>query len=162
LDTTLLPENAAPPRLIVCEQTGQWAVALRRHLAPAGPRIHETRTLADCWEMLAQGPAGFVVAELTRVNGEALLDRIVRCGCECPLARVAVVADRSLADVEWLVREAGAVHFCASPRRLEPLARIARRHLRQAPRPKRAMEERILARLPWGKERDEEAAINDE
>ena len=56
--------RSSPARLIVCERTGRWAVALRRELADAGVRVWETRTLADCWNELAESPASFVVLEL--------------------------------------------------------------------------------------------------
>ena len=68
-----------------------------------------------------------------------------------PLARVAVVADRSLAPGEWLMREAGAVHFTTSPRRLGSLAAAVGRHLEQVPRPPQGLAERIWATLPWGR-----------
>ena len=51
------------------------------------------------------------------------------------MARLAVVADRSLAGYEWLMREAGAVHFVCSPRQVGPLAQLACRHLAQVPPP---------------------------
>ena len=56
--------QSSPARLLVCERTGCWAVALRRELAEAGVRVWETRTLADCFEELAESPASFVVLEL--------------------------------------------------------------------------------------------------
>ena len=61
--------------------------------------------------MLAEGPAGFVVVELTAGNVDAVLARMARLERDFPLARAAVVAERSMADYEWLVREAGAVAF---------------------------------------------------
>ena len=82
-----------PARLIVCERTGRWAVALRRELADAGVRVWETRTLADCWSELAESPASFVVLEL-RGDVAGLLALLARQPREFPLARVAVVADR--------------------------------------------------------------------
>ena len=123
-----------PARLIVCERTGHWAVALRRELAEAGVRVWETRTLADCWSELAKSPASFLVLELGD-NLAGLLGRMARQPREYPAARLAVVADRSLADYESLMREAGAVHFLSSPRQTGPLARLAGRHLAQVPPP---------------------------
>ena len=141
--------NNMPAKLIVCERTGQWAVALRRELANAGVRVWETRTLADCWNELAESPASFVVLEL---GGDVagLLDRMARKPCEFPSARLAVVADRSLADHEWLMREAGAVHFLCSPRQVGPLAQLACRHLAQVPPLQQSLTDRIWANLPWG------------
>jgi len=102
--------------------------------------------------MLARHPASFVVAELTRSGVPALLDRMASLEREFPLARVAIVAERALATCEWLMREAGAVHFTVSPRELKPLARLAARHVQAAPRPQLSVAERIWASLPWRRE----------
>ena len=139
-----------PARLIVCERTGCWAVALRRELAGAEIRVWETRTLADCWTELAQSPASFLVLEMGR-NVAELLGRMARLPREFPAARLAVVADRSLAGYEGLMREAGAVHFVCSLRQVGLLARLACRHLAQVPPPQQSLTERISANLPWGK-----------
>lgn len=64
----LLADDARPARLIVCERTGRWAVALRRELAGSGVRVHESRSIAECWQGLAESPAGFAVVELTGGN----------------------------------------------------------------------------------------------
>jgi ActR/RegA family two-component response regulator len=138
-----------PARLIVCERTGCWAVALRRELADAGVRVWETRTLADCFDELAESPASFAVLEL-RGDVAGLLCCLARQIREFPRARVAVVADGHLADYEWLMREAGAVRFLCSPRRVGRLAQLALRHLAQVPPPPQNLTERIWASLPWG------------
>ena len=55
-----MPEIAvrtSAARLIVCERTGRWAVALRAELAGAGVRVWETRLLDDCWNEMAKSPA---------------------------------------------------------------------------------------------------------
>jgi len=142
-------ENAVPARLLVCERTGRWAVTLRRELAEVGVRVWETRTLDYCWSELAASPASFVIVELSGDIG-ALLRRLARLGGEFPAARAAVVADRRLAQYEWLLREAGAVHFLCSPRQVGPLAQLACRHLAQVPPPPQSLTERIWATLPWG------------
>ena len=139
-----------PARLIVCERMGRWAVALRRELADAGVRVWETRTFADCWEELADSPASFVILELGP-DVEGLLRRLTRRSREFPAARTAVVADRRLTDHQWLMREAGAVHFVCSLRRVGPLAQLACRHLAQVPPPQQSLTERIWSNLPWGK-----------
>ena len=149
--SVLLPAGAGAARLIVCERSGGWAVALRRELA-AAVRVRESRSLADCWEMLAAAPASFVVVELTPGNAALLLRQMARLQGDFPLARVAVVADRSLGCYQWPMREAGAVHFVCSPRQSGPLARLAARHLAQAPAPQRSLTQQIWASLPWGKE----------
>lgn len=140
--------SSVPARLIVCERTGRWAMALRHELTGAGVRVWETRTLADCWGELAESPASFVVLELDR-HVAGLLHYLARQPREFPLARLAVVADRSQAGHEWVVREAGAVCFLASPRRVGPLAQLVCRHLAQVPLPQQSLTDRIWASLPW-------------
>lgn len=136
--------------MIVCEREGRWAVALRRDLPRPEVRVHETRSVEECWEMLTRWPASFVVVELTRANATAVLERMAWLERDFPLARVAVVADRALGFCEWLMREAGAVHFTVSPRRLGPLGGLAVRHLDAAPQARLSLTERIWAGLPWG------------
>jgi DNA-binding LytR/AlgR family response regulator len=144
-----LPDGADPARLTVCERSGTWAVALRAALADAGVRVHETRTLAECWEALDKAPASFLVVEMTAGNAAELIGRLARARRDFPLARVAVVAERAMRRLEWLVREAGAVDFTCSPRRLAPLAQTACRHLAAAPAPPQSFVEQVWARLPW-------------
>jgi len=142
-------EATSAGRLIVCERRGHWAVALRRELVELGVRVYETRSLAACWKMLAESPAAFVVVELTAGCLDALLGRMARLERDFPRARLAVVADRSLAGYEWLMREAGAVHFADSPRQFGPLAQLACRHLAQVPAAKMSLTRRIWESLPW-------------
>lgn len=144
-----LPDAAQPARLIVFEWTGSWALALRRHLASSA-RLWPARSLAQAWDALALAPASFLVLELSRNNAEALVARLLRLERDWPLARAAVVADRSLAAYEWLVRQAGAVHFACTPRLAPSLADLARRHLAAAPQPERDPVQTIWANLPWG------------
>ena len=151
--TLEIPKFAAPAegaRWIVYERTGRWAQGLRRESDAAGLRIHEVRSLADCWEMLGRFPGSFVVVEVSRSEIGALLTRLARWEREYPLARAAVVAERSLADWEWLLREAGAVWFTTSPRELGPVAAAARRHMEQVPEPEMGIADRIWSGLPWG------------
>ena len=140
---------AAAARLIVCERTGEWSAALRVELAESGLRLWECRRLAEAWSALAESAGAFVIAEVTRENIGELLQRLSWLDRDYPLARAAVVADRGLAPYEWLVREAGAVHFLTLPRRLGPLARLALRHLANVPVPEQSLIERIWATLPW-------------
>jgi hypothetical protein len=136
-------------KLIVCERSGRWAVALRRELAEPGIRVWETRTLADCRDELIENPASFAVIELG-ANAVGVLRLLARQPRQFPAARLAVVADRAQADHEWLMREAGAVHFLCSPRQVAVLARLACRHLAEVPPPQQSLGERIWASLPWG------------
>jgi hypothetical protein len=146
------PDGVTTGRLLVCERGGHWAGVLRRELAASGVRVWETRTLVECWELLAECAASFVVVELANANLEGLLRRMLRLERDFPLARVAVVANRALTGCELLLREAGVVHFTTSPRQLGPLAQMALRHLASVPPPPQSLTDRIWAGLPWGKE----------
>jgi len=142
------PRKSAAARIITSEPSGRWAVALRRELGGEAT-VEEARSVAECWQRLADAPASMVVVEVTTGNVEALLARLAQRQREFPRSRVAVVAERRLAGYEWLLREAGAVMFVTSPRRLAPLAAAARRHLEAQPEPAVGTAERIWAGLPW-------------
>ncbi len=139
-------------RLVVCERSGTWAAALRRELAEAGVGVGETRSLAECWESLAASAASFLVVELTPEIADALLPSAARLSRDYPLARWAAVAARPLARWQGLLREAGAVDFVVSPRRLAPLAQAICRHLASVPPPPQSLTERIWAGLPFEKD----------
>ena len=124
---------------------------MRQDREAAGLRLVETRSLPDCWEMLARHAGSLLVVELTEGNAEALVDRLARLPREHPRARAVVVADRSLAEYELWVREAGATWFETSPRNLSGIAAMARRHLDSIPAPTRGLAEEVWAKLPWGK-----------
>ena len=148
-DTCRLPSRAGRARLVVCESSGRWTAGLAREL-PDAVSIHRTLDFAECRRVLADAPASFAVVELTGENAGALLGWMPRLERELPLCRVAVVAERKLADHEWLLREAGAVHFTCRCRELRPLARAASRHLDRAPVQRQDLVERIWDLLPWG------------
>ncbi|MCC6123738.1 MAG: hypothetical protein IT426_02145 [Pirellulales bacterium] len=139
----------SPARLIVCERHGRWAVLLQRKVAESGVRVCETRSLADCRAEIALSPASLAVIELPSINLSELLKTVRLWERDYPLLRWVAVADRSLAGYEWLLREAGAVHFTCSPRQVAPLAQLACRHLAQIPPPSLNLAERIWASLPW-------------
>jgi hypothetical protein len=143
--------NRPSARLIVCEGGGAWSAALRVELAETSVRVWECRKLPEAWEAMAQTPAAFVIVEAARENLDDLLQRMASFSRDFPQGRIAVVADRSLAGYEWLLREAGAVHFLTSPRRLAPLAGLVVRHLASVPPPVQSLAERIWASLPWGR-----------
>ena len=143
-------------RVIVCEKTGQWAVALRRLLSPAGHRVYETRSWAECWDELARSPASLLALELTPHNGEALLKRLVELAQRFPQARAIVVGERGLERYEWALREAGATHAVfASQRLAAAAARLIERHLALAPQPRLTLRETIGRRLPWSGRRSQ-------
>jgi hypothetical protein len=150
--TAFMPSESKPARLVVCERTGRWAVALRRELADAGLRVWETRSLMDCGSILSESPASFVVLELRDNKVGETLDFISKWQVEFPLFRFSVVAERTLAPYRWLMQEAGATTFLCSIRRSSSIAQIACLHLAHVPPPvPLSLSERIWANLPWGR-----------
>lgn len=149
------PRTTAP--LIFCERSGQWAaawrIAWRRRLRGAEPRadirVSETRSPAECLEMIESAPAAFVVLELTAADCERALDLLFEISARYRSAAAAVAAERSMKDYQWLVRELGAVHFLVSPRELPTLAGMVERFAVRSPR-ELEFEESVWASLPWG------------
>jgi hypothetical protein len=140
----------AAANLIVCEQRGNWAAALRRAL---GTRVElrETRSLSQCGRELNERPAGTVAVELTAERVERVAAFVVWLGECCPETRPIVLAERRLAPLEWWLREVGAAHFVTSPRQLEPLAEIVARQRRRAAKPSTlSWTDKLWAELPWG------------
>lgn len=114
-------------RLIVLEREGHWAAALRRDLDGLGVRVLEVRSWDEVRESLGKWPAALVAAELTEAGAAEFLTAIPHLGRWHPQAAVVVLAERRLAPYRDLLREAGALHFITSPRRLAEVAEIVRR-----------------------------------
>lgn len=142
------PALSARPRVIVCERSGKWAAALRRTLA-RDVSVRETRSLTECVAELQTAPTSFLVVEVTATNLPAAFELLARVNAEFRWARVAVVAERALAECEWGLREAGAIHFATSPRKAAELARLAERHAALAPGAKRSLAAQVWDSLPW-------------
>jgi DNA-binding NtrC family response regulator len=122
-----------PTHVIIAERTGRWAPLLRVALGDAGSRMHESGTIEAAWRMLDTAPASFLALELTERNAPGLIPRVFNLARTHPRARVAILADRAISGYAELMLEAGAVAFTSNPRRLAPLAEVARRHLAAAP-----------------------------
>jgi len=137
-----------PGCFIVSERTGRWAVALRRAL-PEAP-LRETRTLDECRAELDLAPAGVVAVEFTAARAEETAAFLMQVARRYPSVRVVVLADRGLAEHEWLLRELGAAAWTDSPRELAAIVEVTRRRLESAAAPRPGLREQMLARLPWG------------
>lgn len=137
-------------RLVICETTSKWAVALRRNLTSAsGLPISETRGLEDCWQQAVASPASVVVLEITSANLEQVAAALPKYRVKLPQARVIVVGSRRLAAAEWLMRELGAVHVVFSSRHLRPLIGILHRHQRRVAAQQRSADTPPWRDLPW-------------
>lgn len=139
--------NMPQAQWIVCEKSGQWAVALRR-AAPGLPLV-ETRSLEECRQVIEQAPASLAAIETSLKNLEAVLAWMVELERFAD-ARFCILGGRELAPYEWLLREAGALHVAYARRLAAPVARLARRRLEMFPPSPRSPLEEIYARLPLG------------
>jgi len=145
--SSTISELRLPP-LIVCERRGVWATALSRHL-PAGVPMVQTRAVGQCVAELERWPAGFLVLEVGRDNLPGVLELVGELEWRFPAARALAVAPRDMLDYEWLLREAGAVHFCVSPREGDLVVRVAVRHLRAAAQSIDGPVARLWAQVAW-------------
>jgi hypothetical protein len=147
LDTTVGPMAFA--KFLVCEDLNRWTVALRWGLGQDHAQLVVSQDLDDCWQDLDLAPASFLAVELNESNLESIVDRLQDVRNRFPLARAAVMCDRSLASCEWLLREAGAVHVAVSTRDISTVIRLAERHFAQVRQPVVGMRQSVWDRLPW-------------
>ena len=136
-------------KFLVCEDSNRWTVALRWSLTEVQPQLVVARNLDDCWRILRDSPASFLALELNESNLELIVQRLPTLRQEFPLARAAVMCDRSLAACQWLVREAGAVHVAVSTRDMSTTINLAQRHFAETRRPEVGIRESVWDRLAW-------------
>ena len=113
------------------------------------PRLIETRSPAECREVLARHRGAFVVAELFPPVLEPTLDLLFHIRTEIREAASAVVAQRTLWPYEWLIRELGAQALVVSPLEFETLHGLAERHLVKSAAGYVDVRQRIWENLPW-------------
>jgi hypothetical protein len=138
------------PCLIVCEKTGRWATALRRVVRDLPLRIVETRGLVACSQELEQNPTSLIALEFVPERLESVLRWLLELREHFRYARAVVIVRQGAREYEWVLREAGAVHVLFPPHAWEPMARLAARHVRQAPVEDADIYQSIWRRLPLG------------
>ncbi len=111
--------------------------------------MYETRTAQACRVLVAESPASIVVALWTTSTSAELTALVTDFRREFPAVRTVAVADRSVEPQRWQILEAGVAWLCTSPRQLEPVVGIIRRHFAGVPKPSQTPEQRIWAGLPW-------------
>jgi hypothetical protein len=136
-------------RLIVCERSGKWAVAMRRSSQIGSCRVYETRSPEECRDEVQASPASLVAVEATTANFEDILDWLAELRRDFPLCHVVVLGHRGLQRGQWLLREAGAAHVVHSPRDVDAVIRIASRQLKGKSDTDQLTRERLLDRIPW-------------
>lgn len=136
-------------RLILWERTTCWAGALRRAASDQPIRLVETRTWAECLDYLCEASSSVVALELAPQGAEKVLAALEELDRRFPLAVPLVLADRSMKAHGPLMREAGALHFTSSPRRLDFVGQLVRRHLDRMPDQTDNLRDAVWARMPW-------------
>ena len=111
--------------------------------------LYETRSISQAWEALCQSPASFLGLELTENNFELVVRGLKHLSRDYPRARAIIFTNRALQHYEWILREAGAIDFLASPRRIQQLAAMADCHIRLAQTDSKIEDQTIWQRLPW-------------
>lgn len=147
-----VPRNLAArgiSRLIVCEKTNHWAVALRGVLWGSGIRVYETRHWAECWQELASTPATLLALELRSTNLEETVRGLAESRRCYPRSGAVVLTRREMRDCEWVLREAGALAVVFSPRDLPPLVRLAKYFCKQPSASSASFRDWVWDRIPW-------------
>ncbi|HEX4146138.1 MAG TPA: hypothetical protein VHY91_21735 [Pirellulales bacterium] len=142
------------PALIVCEPIGLWSSALRQASAERPLPLVETRRPAEVWQQLAAAPASMVALAWSAERRAEMVEAADQLGRRFPQARWIALIDRRRPGDGPLARELGAIHVCQSPRQVDVVVRLARRHLgpRAAVRHWPAIDDRIeeiWQTLPW-------------
>lgn len=140
--------------VVFCERSGRWARAWRRAWSAANntaqaARVVETRSPAECRDVLATASWPLAVVELTQAGCDEQLDLLFDATSVMHAATAAVTA-RDMAAYAELAGELGAVLVLDTPRRMRALCAVVCRHLERAPAVERTITEEIWATLPWG------------
>jgi hypothetical protein len=139
----------SPSKLIVCEKSPRWAIALRRVLGTKGVVVVETRSLPACGREMRESPHSILAIETSPSSLESVLAAWADWSRRDEMARLVALGDSSLLPAEFLLREAGVIAIGTSIRQAGRVARLAEKHLSQAPRPNLPLREAIWQRLPW-------------
>ena len=102
-------------------------IGLRRSLRATGVRVIETRSMADCRQRLSESSGAAVSLEWRADTADSILELLARWDDEHPEVLAIVTAVRGPAEIEELVREAGAAWFVNSVRQLPALAAVVAR-----------------------------------
>jgi DNA-binding NtrC family response regulator len=126
-DPAPAPTAARPlPTAIVFEQRPRWAPELERQFADEGVRVIACRSLTDVAERSARTPVGVILLDLQDAAADCLrfLGRRVSDAVALP---VLIVGSDQTADLEWPVRDLGALAFFATKIPGDEMASLCRR-----------------------------------
>jgi hypothetical protein len=148
---------------IVCERNGRWTAALRTAIArqdtplTGNQPVHEVRSLPELSARVAERPGALALVEVHRINIAETLSWLAEAGLTYPGARFVALVDRhqsdgtAQSDMAGALLAAGAVGVADSPRRLQHVLSVGRRHFASQGRmPDGVSENQSLAEWAWG------------
>ena len=117
--------------VLVFEKLPFWGPELKRQFTGQSVMVRECRSVHDLLPAAAEFAESVAVVSLDAAPTDCLawLGRQFQTASRC---RIVVIASAELADLEWPVREAGAVGFVHDEIPGDRLARLCRRLLRTA------------------------------
>lgn len=113
----------------VFERRPHWGPELQRQLATQNILVQECRSLSDVESTLASFSSRTVLLDLDAAPADCLMWLRERPR-SLFTAPVVVCASRDLSDLEWLMRDAGAIAFVNDEVSGRDLARLCLRQLR--------------------------------
>lgn len=136
---------------IVCEREGDWAAALRWHSKGSFLPLWETRGLLAARAALLESPHSVLALETTTTNAEGVMRLILEARWTCPASRAIVLLTGECAGLSPIFWEVGPLFVARSPRRMDRVVRLIRRHLAQQETEATddSFRERVWAQLPW-------------
>ncbi len=123
------PLRMLTPTLLVFERRPRWVPELQRQFLGQEVRVRGCRSLKDVEELLADSPRSAAILELDADPGPALRT-LARLMARSPSPTILVVASPEYRELEWSVRELGAVAFLVEPIPGDEMAEYCRRQFR--------------------------------
>jgi hypothetical protein len=135
----------------VCEREGDWAAALRWHSKGSPLPLRETRGLLAARAALLESPSSLLALETTAANAEGVLRLILEARSNCPASRTIVLLTSECSELAPIFWEIGALFVARSPRRMDRVVRLIRRHLlrQETEATESSFRERVWEQLPW-------------
>ena len=115
--------------MVICEETGWWATAVRRFADDLPLSLLETGSLSACIDLESNCDVLFLIVEVRRSMLDELIPWTVQVRQRWKQTPWVAVTTREMRRSEWFLREAGAAHVLFSPRQIGEAICMLRRHL---------------------------------
>jgi DNA-binding NtrC family response regulator len=115
-----------PSTLLVLEETPFWSAELQRQLGSEAISIRLRCRVEDAWGLLTTGHVKMLVVG-PDIGLPAVLQLLTRMADLAPAVRVTVLVTPQTRDLEWSLRELGAVDILTTPFESRDLVGIVQR-----------------------------------